>query len=203
MKFNIKKILSGVMATVMALTMLPNFSALAEDVVKYPYTMFAASNKEGAITINASNFCVNGGIATNGTIISSGNMNVNGTKSENANEEMIYIFDKLDSEYFLGNNVKEFEEDYILKEMNININNPLEVKGEIELTGNINLNTGMKALEDIILNGEVKNTNNSVIFSKYGDVVIDSMNTNLNGLIYAPFGNVEITAQNLNFNNGP
>ena len=56
-------------------------------------------------------------------------------------------------------------------------------------------------MEDVNLYGEVKNTNDSVIFSKYGDIVIDSQNVNLNGLVYAPFGSVNINAQNLNLNN--
>lgn len=202
LKNNFKRILSGVMSAAMAATLLPSLPAVAEEAAeKYPYTMFAASDTEGAITINANNFCVNGNIATNGTIVSSGNMNVNGTKTENADEEMIYIFDKIDSAYFSGNNVDEYSEDYTLEEINININDPLEVEGNATLTGNININTALKAFEDVTLNGEVKNTNNSVIFSKYGDIVIDSQNVNLNGLVYAPFGNVEITAQNLNLNN--
>lgn len=78
---------------------------------------------------------------------------------------------------------------------------PTEVQGEATLTGNININNALKALEDVNLYGEVKNTNNSVIFSKYGDIVIDSQNVNLNGLVYAPFGSVTINAQNLNLNN--
>lgn len=201
-KTKLKRILSSAVASAMALTMLPSLSAFAEDEAKYPYTMFAASELEGAITINASNVSVNGSIATNGTVITANEYpNINGARKENASEEMIYIFEKLDSKYFSAKNMDEYNEDYILEEMNININKSLEVKGEIDLTGNLNLNTGMKALEDINLRGEVKNTNNSVIFSKYGDIVIDSMNANLNGLIYAPFGNVEITAQNLNLNN--
>lgn len=167
----------------------------------YPYTLFAASSEEGAITVNAGNFCVNGNVAANGTIVSSGNMNINGTKPENADLDMIYIFDKIDSKYFYGNNVEEYTEDYVLDELNINITTPTEVLGEAELTGNININTALKAFEDITLNGEVKNTNDSVIFSKYGDIVIDSTNVNLNGLVYAPFGSVEVKAMNLNLNN--
>lgn len=58
----------------------------------------------------------------------------------------------------------------ITSEMNININEPIEVYGDAALTGNININTVLKAFEDITLNGEVKNTNDSVIFSKYGDM---------------------------------
>ncbi len=107
----------------------------------------------------------------------------------------------IDNQYFSASNVDEHDEDYILDEMNININVPTEVQGEATLTGNININNALKALEDVNLYGEVKNTNDSVIFSKYGDIFIESQNVNLNGLIYAPFGNVTINAQNLNLNN--
>lgn len=197
-----KRLLSGVLAATMAVTMLPAIPAMAEDTVeKYPYTLFAGSSEEGAITVNSDNFCVNGNVATNGTITSNGNMNINGTKTENANEDMLYIFDKIDSQYFSSNNIDEHTEDYTLEEMNININTPTEVQGEATLTGNININTAFKALGNVNLYGEVKNTNNSLIYSKYGDIIIDSQNVNLNGLVYAPFGDVEITAQNLNLNN--
>lgn len=144
---------------------------------------------------------MNGNVCTNGTIVTGGNINVNGTKTENAGQDMIYIFDRIDKKYFSGNNVEEHTEDYILDELNINISTPTEVLGDTELTGNININTALKAFEDVSLNGEVKNTNDSVIYSKYGDIVIDSTNVNLNGLVYAPFGEVVITAQNLNLNN--
>lgn len=56
------------------------------------------------------------------------------------------------------------------------------------------------AVGDIMFDGDVKNSNNSVIFSKYGDIVIDSQNVNLNGLVYAPFGEVVVTGQNINLN---
>lgn len=198
----VKRVLSSIVAIAIVATMMPAASTAAEDVIeKYPYTMFAASKAEGAITVNAGNFCVNGKVTTNGTIVSSGNMNVNGTKTENANENMIYILDKIDSVYFSNDNVNEYLEDYALEEININITVPTEVDGEATFTGNININTALKALEDINLYGEVKNTDNSVIFSKYGNVIIDSTNVNLNGLVYAPFGNVEILAQNINLNN--
>ena len=196
-----KRLLSGIVVAAIATSMLPTLPAVAETGEKYPYTLFAGSSAEGAITVNAGNFCINGNVATNGTIVSSGNMNVNGTKTENAGFDMIYIFDKIDTKYFSGNNVEEHTEDYFLDELNININTPTEVLGEAELTGNININTALKAFEDVTLNGEVKNTNDSVIYSKYGDIVIDSTNVNLNGLVYAPFVSVEVKAMNLNLNN--
>ena len=177
---NFKRLLSGVLSAVMAVSAVPIVSANAEEGTEpYPYTLFAASSDEGAITVNADNFCVNGNVATNGTIVSSGNVNINGSGIENAEESMIFIFDKIDNQYFSASNVEEHDEDYILDEMNININVPTEVHGEAALTGNININNALKALEDVNLYGEVKNTNDSVIFSKYGDIVIDSQNVNL------------------------
>ena len=202
MKPIFKRLLSGVLSATMTISAIPVVSARAEESTEpYPYTMFAASNDNGAITINAENFCVNGSVATNGTIVSSGNMNINGTIDESADESMIFIFDKIDNKYFSNPNVEMHDEDYTLEELNININVPTEVQGKATLTGNININNALKVLEDVTLYGEVKNANNSLIFSKYGDIVIDSQNVNLNGLVYAPFGTVNITAQNLNLNN--
>lgn len=202
MKPIFKRLLSGVLSATMTVSTIPIISAHAEESAEpYPYTMFAASSEDGAITVNAGNFCVNGNVATNGTIVSSGNMSVNGTKTESADEAMIFIFDKIDTQYFSDSNIEEHDDDYSLDEINININVPTEVQGEATLTGNININDALKALEDVNLYGDVKNTNDSVIFSKYGDIVIESQNVNLNGLVYAPFGSVTINAQNLNLNN--
>lgn len=204
-KRNTRRIMSGVMSLAVAASFLPCFPAYADEQAepeKYPYTMFAASNTEGAITINADNVCINGSIATNGTIAStSPNFNVNGTKTENVNEEMIYIQKKLNYSYFSGDNVEMYADDYTLEEQNININNPMDVNGTLEMTGNINLNSGINALEDVNLNGEVKNTNNSVIFSETGDININTSNTNFSGLIYAPYGDIVIDTDNLNLNN--
>ena len=196
-----KRCISSLVSIALFSTTLASFPVKADDTDKYPYTLFAGSSEEGAITISASNVCINGNIATNGTIVSSGNMNVNGTKTENATEEMMYIWDRIDNTYFSGSNVDTYTEDYSYEDTNVNITEPLEVEGKLELTGNINLSTGLKALEDINLNGEVKNTNESVICSETGDIIIDTTNVNLNGLVYAPEGCVDITAQNLNMNN--
>lgn len=199
----LKRILSTVLSAATVVGMIPHIPAKAEEsgTQSYPYTLFASSSEDGAITVNTENFYVNGNVATNGTIVSNGNININGSKTEQAEESMIYIFDKIDSCYFSEPTIDEHEEDYSLEELNIDINIPTDVNGEATLTGNININSALKALEDVNLYGEVKNTNDSVIFSKYGDIVIDSQNVNLNGLVYAPFGNVTVNAQNLNLNN--
>ena len=202
MKPFFNRLLSGALSMVMTISAIPIVSAHAEEsAAPYPYTLFAASSNVGAITIEAGNFCVNGNISTNGTIVTSGNANINGTRSERTEESMIYIFDRIEKQYFATQNVDKHDADYALDETNININIPTEIIGEATLIGNININSALKALEDVNLYGEVKNTNDSVIFSKYGDIIIDSQNLNLNGLVYAPFGKVDIKAQNLNLNN--
>lgn len=89
----------------------------------------------------------------------------------------------------------------MLEDLNININNPVDVDGTIELTGNINLNSGIKAVDDVTINGEVKNSNNAVICSETGDINIETSNVSFNGLIYAPYGDIVIDSDNLNLNN--
>lgn len=121
MKSIYNRLLSGVMSIAMMISAIPIVLAHADESTEpYLYTMFAASSDEGAITVNAGNFCVNGNVATNGTIVSSGNMNINGTRTENADESMIYIFDKIDYQYFSASNVEEHDADYTLDELNIN-----------------------------------------------------------------------------------
>lgn len=197
-----KRLFSSVMSAVMAINAVPFISGNAEESTDpYPYTMFAASDEEGAITINADNICINGNVATKGTIVTSTpNFNVNGTKTEHSEEEMIYFFKKLDYAYFNTDNAETYFEDYYLEEQNINVNVPLEAEGNVELVGNISVSSGIKALNDVILDGNVENTNDSVICSQTGDILINTENVNLNGIVYAPEGCINITAKNLNIN---
>ena len=93
---NFKRVLSGMLSAILTVSTIPIASAFAEESMEpYPYTLFAASGEDGAITVNAGNFCINGNVATNGTIVSSGNMNINGTRTEHADESMLYVLKKL------------------------------------------------------------------------------------------------------------
>jgi hypothetical protein len=66
-----KRIMSVVISSVTVVGFIPNIPAKAEESGKqsYPYTIFASSSEDGAITVNAENFCINGNVATNGTIV--------------------------------------------------------------------------------------------------------------------------------------
>lgn len=202
MKKKSKQLFAGMLSAVMTLSALPLTTIHGEDEVqRYPYTFFAGSSEEGAITINANNVCINGNIATNGTITSaSANFNVNGTITENASEPMVQCFEKINNTYFDPTVVETYFEDYFLEDTNINVNTPIEAEGDIELIGNINISSGLKALNDVNLSGNVENTQNSAICSETGDIIINTENVNLSGLVYAPNGNVNISAMNLNIN---
>ena len=197
----LRRALSIIISFVITLTgvNMTAFFTVAESNL-FPYTMFAASDEDGAITFNSSNVCINGNIAANGTIISAGNMNINGIKKEHANEEMIIILEKMQNTYFSANTAF-YDEDYINTNTNININSPISTAGTMALMGNINLNSSVKAFGDIFMGGQTCNSNNTVMCSESGNILINMPNFSFSGLIYAPFGNVEITAQNLNLNN--
>ena len=202
MKSTFKRLLSSVLSVSTLASTMTLAPVLAEDTREdYPYTLFASSDEEGAITIDADNFVINGEIATNGTVIYGDNNSVNTSKNERICAEMVYIPNRIEEDFFSGHSVEEIEGDYDLDEANININSPLSVGGVTELTGNINIQSGIKSKDDIILSGDVQNSSNTVIYSQYGNIEIDCNNVNLNGLIYAPFGNVHIKASNLNMNN--
>ncbi len=202
-KYGLKKLTAMAMAFTATLAVPNTLSVLtasaynANDTV-FPYTMFASSDDEGAITINSKHFCINGSMASNGTISTSQRANINGAKTENADIDMPFISSSLDESYFSN---ADTIDDYSISDNNVNINTSLDVAGDASINGNINMHSSIKADEDINISGNVCNINNSVIYSEFGDVVIDSDNVNLNGLIYAPLGNVVITANNVNLNN--
>lgn len=173
-----------------------NASANEENI--FPYTMFASSDSDGAITVNAEYFQVNGSIASNGTIVTGKNTNIVGTKTENAEKDMIFIGDKIDNQYFSNSSVVD---SLSISSPNVVVNSPLDVIGDASFDGNVNITSSVKADNDIHISGNVNNTHNAVIYSEFGDIIINSNNVNLNGIIYAPLGNVEINANNINLNN--
>ena len=195
-----KRLMSGVSALALSVGLLGSIPASADDSnIGYKYTLFAYSSEEGAITSSAANFCVNGNIATNGTISAGQNFNVNGEKKEHANETMPDLSKAINEEFF-AENVDVKAENYKNEDVNINVPAPLDVKGKAELNGNIKLAAGIKAMGDIVLAGGVLNNDSTVLFSEKGNIVINSENVSLTGLIYAPKGNIVIESKSLNLN---
>ncbi|MCM1316057.1 MAG: hypothetical protein NC205_03310 [Prevotella sp.] len=204
LKQNFKRVVSSVLCLSTLAMYIPTIPVYAEpnteDSKEFQYTMFASSNEDGAIAVNASNFTINGQIATNGTIKCTGNTNIDYENSNNICVDMVYIPNKIDSDFFNGRKVDNVEDDYSVEEPNIDISEPLAVNGDTTMQGNVTIQAGVKSKGDINISGDVKNSYNTVIYSQYGDINIDCNNVSLNGLIYAPFGTIHINAINLNMN---
>ena len=198
-----KRGLSALLSVVMTMSILPALPASAlENDEPFPYTLFAGSEEDGAITINADNVCLNGSIVTNGSIETTAtNFNVNGQRIEHAQQSMVYAFGKLDDAYFDSDNVLTYESDYTVEDINISLNIPVVSASNISLNGNINLNTQLKAEEDILVSGGSCNANNAALISHHGDIYIESTNFGFAGLIYAPYGDIVIDSSSLNLNN--
>ncbi len=202
MKKNFSRVLSGVLAVMIAVPNLMQLAASAEEGEKFQYTMFGRNG----VTMSASaNLCMNGNLHTNkDAAITATNKNLNGTVTTSADIEKrvkhVYADQKIYDTYFTTN-CELHEEEYVYSDMNIHINNPLFCYNNITLDGNVSLNSSLGTLTNINVTGEVKNANNSVVYSKYGNITIENDSTaNVNGLIYAPLGTVTINSPNVTIN---
>ena len=198
----IKKIMSILLVFAIMIPYLTNIAVSAEEAEKYPYMMFGRNG----ITMSASsNLCINGNIHTNKEAeITKANGNINGKITTGADIEKrikhVYADTKICETYFTEN-CELYEDGYVRDEMNIHINNPIFSYANISLDGNVALNSNLGTLMNINVNGEVKNANTSVVYSKYGDITIENDSTaNINGLIYCPLGTLTINSPNINLN---
>ncbi|MBS4933110.1 MAG: hypothetical protein KH020_17710 [Clostridiales bacterium] len=181
---------------------MPSTLAVAEEVEKYPYSVFGRNG----ITVSASsNLCINGNIHTNKEAdISYSNGNINGkiTTGNDIEKRVKHVYsDQKIMETYFTENCDIHEEEYVYSDMNIHINNPLFCYNNITLNGNVSLNSNLGTYMNLNITGEVKNANTSVVYSKYGDITIENDSTaNINGLIYAPLGTLTINSPNINLN---
>lgn len=194
-----KRILSILLLMAMLITLLPTNFVWAEETKKFAYTLFAASEDKGAISIDAENICINGNLGTNGTVESGKSFNMNGKCVEKAEENMVSIGEKMDAEYF-SKDVSVMSTDYQMTDSNIHINKALSVYGSAGFYGNADISTAIKTQGSILFTGQNLNANNCVLYTVNGNVEIDCGNTSITGLIYAPHGSVSITADNLSMN---
>ncbi len=216
-KSRLKRTLSGALALAMTASLAAVMPAAAEETAKYPYAIFAADEVAG-ISVNTDSFTLNGNAYTNGMFSTTAQYpNINGTVTdhddieedntgEKGNEDvfdvsrdMILIHTKLTDKYFTES-CDTYNEDYTYSDMNVNINNSVYVTGRLSLDGNISLNNAVGAVSDVDLSGGNLNGNNTVIYSKFGDIDISNSQASVNGLIYAPFGTVTIDCDNFNMN---
>lgn len=192
-------------------TVLPAAGAEDTEQSEYPYVIFAENADQG-IEVETECFTINGNGFTNGTYtLSSTSGNCNGgivsaadvSEDEESDDvsysKMIYLHSKLIGRYF-GESCQTYSESQALSDMNVHVNDPMYVKGSLNVEGNTSLNASVGAITDITIEGETLNANNSAIYSKFGDISIKSAETSVSGIIYAPFGTVSIDCNTFNIN---
>ena len=216
------KKLKSIVSLALAFTITANYLAVIgaagteekEHITKYPYAVFAADEQSGisltldSLTLNGNGF-TNGSLSNtaqagnmNGKIIEAGNseeLSDEGIEAFDVSKDMIYIHNKLTDSYF-STDCQNYDDDITLSDMNNNINQPVYVVGKLNIDGNLALNSAIGAVSDITVSNGNVNGNNSVIYSKFGNINIDGDQVSVNGLIYAPFGNVIINCSNFNTN---
>lgn len=200
-----KKFFKRIISILTVVTIIiPTFTQLAvsaEETEKYPYNIFGRNG----IEINAGNLCINGDAHTNKEAnITAQGQNINGKITTGNDIEKrvkhVYADTKIREKYFTEN-CELYEDGYEKSELNIHINNPIFSYRNIELDGNVALNSNIGTLMDINVTGEVKNANTAVVYSKYGSITIENDSTaNINGLIYAPLGTLTINSPNVSIN---
>ena len=165
-KNSYKKITSILLIFTMVVTLVPESIVNAEgNENPYPYTIFAGSDEEGAITFEASNVCVNGNVCTNGTVDSKNRPNINGSIDEYAKEEMPYLWDWLEENDKCNDEL--YSDDDITIEKNIRLSN-----GDVLASqkGNIII-----AADEVDLNG--------LVYAPNGCVEITAKNLNMNSVL--------------------
>lgn len=170
-----KKFFSVVLSIAVIITVLPNLIVNAQDkceIEKYPYVMFANN-----IKVKSDSTDVNGKVYSNNS-----NKNVKKLSNPNKKEEMIDKQYSIIADFIFGNCFCDKE--------------PLYSEDDIEYFNELDCNIG--SFNNITINRNVINSDNIVLYSRGGDITINSDNFNFKGLIYAPKGTVKITGENIN-----
>ena len=201
MKDIMRKLICSVMSITVLTASLPPVTVQADETEAFPYTLYSRRG----VTISASQLCVNGNLhANDGVSFNANHMNLNGsvTSESETNREIapVYADHSIIETYFPDQSTYN-SGTYSCADTNVFVNQALFSYDGIILSGNTNLNAGIGTYDNIEITGNCFNSNQAVLYSRFGDVTITADNSlNLNGLIYAPFGTVTLSAQNVSVN---
>ena len=203
------------LSVMMLISGMPMNALATEQEEKYPYTIYAGKdisfsgnvlNANGSIHANRAIMyqCMNGvinGVSSSAVATYGTNSHVI-TRNELTGQEaesMVYIGSKLMDVYF----TEETRVESMSRiDSNMSFNTNIYSMTNVSIGGNININqAAIGAIQNIEI-GTAKsgqsynvNSNQSVLYSVKGDIVIDVDNFNFSGLIYAPNGDVEIVSR--------
>ncbi|MGN0316488.1 MAG: VWA domain-containing protein [Lachnospira sp.] len=195
-----RKILAWLLAvTIIVTTCLQTSLAFAnEGEENFNSTITALSSDEDSFLIETGAGCVNGNLIS-GNTISTKNLNVNGSITENADIKTPILFDSIEDKYFKDYKCISTSEE-VYKKGN-NINEAVKIENKLELDCGLNLNGALETKGDLTVNGSAFNANNALIASETGNVTLKCDNISFSGLIYLPYGTLTIEADNINLNN--
>lgn len=183
---------------------------------------FVQTGSENNLVLGNGNVTVNGNISSNGTFrLNANNANINGQLSASSfennvqgclnmnnpqtpniitEEQILSTLTEAEMDRMFFSDVSEeaYLDNLVQAAQNINLTQDTVVSGSTDLVGNISISCGIKCDGDINISGEVKNSSGTVLYSKEGDITIDSSSTvNLEGFIYAPNGKVTLKSNNI------
>lgn len=174
------------------------FASQGETEEPFNSTITAISSDKDSFIIETGAGCLNGNVR-GGSSISTANMNVNGSVTENANIKTPILFDAIDEKYFSDfESISSVEE---LEKIGNNVNGAVKISNKLELNRGLNLNGALQTEGDLIIGGPAFNANNAIIVSETGNVTLKSDNISFSGLIYLPYGTLTIEGDNVNLNN--
>jgi len=158
------------------------------------YPVFSSDNGD-SISLTAPN------ININQDVVSNGNVSINGEYREdyphiksNVGLDPFYMDYALYNAKFSDSDIYDVFSD----EINFIVEKPLVVHSDIDISKEITVSSAyMMSYNDININNGSINFGDAVLYSKYGDITIDSGLINLVGLIYAPNGTVKLTGNNV------
>lgn len=195
-----KRFLSIIVAVAIAASLFSTIPVMAEGIQENFVCVLFAQETGNSIRLKAQYISMDGDVVTNGNfIVISDYEDMNGTVYENRKNCMIDYNSKIEELYFYDNEVTYIEYDYISEAYSENINAPTYVEGEFNGYTNIEVkDTAFMTIGNLTVVSDTFNSTNSVIYSRLGDIYIESDNFSASGLIYAPFGKVFIKSDNIN-----
>lgn len=161
------------------------------------YPVFSSDDGD-SISITAESININQDVASNG------NVSINGEYREdfphiksNVGLDPFYMDYALYNAKFSDSDIYDVFSD----EINFIVEKPLVVHSDIDISKEITVSSAyMMSYNDININNGSINFGDAVLYSKYGDITIDSDAINLVGLIYAPNGSVKLTGNHVHVN---
>ncbi|MDE5935890.1 MAG: hypothetical protein K2G83_00570, partial [Ruminococcus sp.] len=197
----LKRIMAGFSGIAMAFSIIPNFSAFADDThANYECVLFAQGTDD-SIRINSQSISINGDIVTNGTFSTNSEYSgIYGNVFDNQGNSMIDYQSTIEELYFYDD-VNYIEYNYDSTNENENIIMPTFVEGSFSNGYNVSItDSALMTIDDITICGNTFNATNSVLYSQLGDIHVETDVFSSSGLIYAPFGTVYIESGNVNIN---